>query len=124
MPHVLVGISAQVTKRSVAMADQGSLEEIFLSQSAALWIANTSDAAGNIRCYWCRDPEVPLCTNRPHFFYPLCNDCFRRYERFGEPAPPTAWQRTRSKVVFLTPVPAVADIIDLVTDFLNYKWEP
>ena len=117
MPHVPVGISAQVTKRSVAMPDQCSLEEIFLHQ-------NTTDAAGNIRCYWCRDPEVPLLTNRPHFFYPLCNDCFRRYERFGEPAPPTAWQRTRTKVVFLTPVPAVDDIIDLVTDFLNYKWEP
>ena len=57
-------------------------------------------------------------------FYPLCNDCFRRYERFGEPAPPTAWQRTRTKVVLLTPVPDVAEIIDLVTDFVTYRWEP
>ena len=106
------------------MATPVTNEEFFLHQRALLWINNTGDpATGAIRCYWCRELDA-IMADPPRFWFPLCGDCFTRYERCGEPAPPTAWHRTRTKVVRLTPVPDVAEIIDLVTDFLKYKWEP
>ena len=93
--------------------------------SASQWMSNNGDAVGDVNCYWCSD-VLPLSpwVDVPDFFFPLCEPCFARYQRCGEPLAPGAWRRSRTKVFHLTP--AVRDIeavTDLITDFLRNRWE-
>ena len=106
---------------SVVMAAAVTDEQIFLHQSAALWMARTTDSAGRPQCYWCRN-HFPRCYlhPRPHFFFPLCRTCWRtRYCTIGEPPAPTAWDRTRTKVFWLTPRVLPVQCTDLITDYLK-----